>query len=102
MVTVNLSKLFLLDFHFDFFYLPFILPSVKQEMPYVMVKSGGNLTGNDQYEGFCIDLLKAIAGMVGFNYVITLVPDKKYGILDPETGEWNGIVRQIMDKVCIW
>ena len=40
-----------------------------------------------------------IAGMVGFNYVIELVPDKKYGALDPDTGEWNGIVRQILEKV---
>ena len=64
-----------------------------------MIKPEANLTGNDRYEGFCIDLLKAIAGMVGFNYVIELSPDKKYGILDPDTGEWNGIVRQIMDKV---
>jgi glutamate receptor, ionotropic, invertebrate len=68
-------------------------------MPYVMVRTERNLTGNDRYEGFCIDLLKAIAGMVGFNYVIELVPDKKYGALVPETGEWNGIVRQLMDKV---
>lgn len=37
--------------------------------------------------------------MVGFNYVIELVPDKKYGALDPDTGEWNGIVRQILEKV---
>lgn len=41
------------------------------------------------------------AGMVGFNYVIELVPDKKYGALDPDTGEWNGIVRQILEKVGI-
>ncbi len=27
-----------------------------------MVRSERNLTGNDRYEGFCIDLLKAIAG----------------------------------------
>jgi len=33
-----------------------------QEMPYVMVRTERNLTGNDRYEGFCIDLLKAIAG----------------------------------------
>lgn len=39
--------------------------------------------------------------MVGFNYVIELVPDKKYGALDPDTGEWNGIVRQILEKVVL-
>lgn len=58
-----------------------------------------NLTGNARYEGFCIDLLRQIAAMVGFEYRIELVPDGKYGVIDLETGEWNGIVRQLMDKV---
>ncbi|XP_034173812.2 glutamate receptor ionotropic, kainate 2 isoform X3 [Osmia lignaria lignaria] len=68
------------------------------EQPYVMVKSRGNFSGNARYEGFCIDLLKEIAHMVGFAYRIELVPDGKYGVYDYETGEWNGIVRQLMDK----
>ncbi|KAG8226049.1 hypothetical protein J437_LFUL005410 [Ladona fulva] len=53
---------------------------------------------SDRYEGFCIDLLREIASMVGFEYRIKLVPDGKYGVYDLETGEWNGIVRQLMDK----
>ncbi|KYN43753.1 Glutamate receptor, ionotropic kainate 2 [Trachymyrmex septentrionalis] len=69
------------------------------EQPYVMLKSEGNFSGNMRYEGFCIDLLKEIADMVGFTYRIELVPDGKYGVYDYETGEWNGIVRQLMDKV---
>ncbi|XP_018374398.1 PREDICTED: glutamate receptor ionotropic, kainate 2-like isoform X2 [Trachymyrmex cornetzi] len=68
------------------------------EQPYVMLKSEGNFSGNMRYEGFCIDLLKEIALMVGFTYRIELVPDGKYGVYDYETGEWNGIVRQLMDK----
>uniref|UniRef100_A0A8D8YFR0 Glutamate receptor ionotropic, kainate 2 n=1 Tax=Cacopsylla melanoneura TaxID=428564 RepID=A0A8D8YFR0_9HEMI len=69
------------------------------ERPYVMHRlSSVNLTGNARYEGFCIDLLRAIAGMVGFEYSIQLVPDGKYGVFDYESGEWNGIVRQLMDK----
>lgn len=68
------------------------------EQPYVMLRSGGNFSGNARYEGFCIDLLKEIAHMVGFAYRIELVPDGKYGVYDYETGEWNGIVRQLMDK----
>lgn len=70
-----------------------------QEQPYVMAKSKGNSSGNARYEGFCIDLLREIARMVGFAYKIELVPDGKYGAYDYETGEWNGIVRQLMDKV---
>ncbi|XP_066598064.1 glutamate receptor ionotropic, kainate 2-like isoform X4 [Prorops nasuta] len=68
------------------------------EQPYVMLRSKGNFSGNARYEGFCIDLLKEIAQMVGFAYRIDLVPDGKYGVYNYETGEWNGIVRQLMDK----
>lgn len=64
-----------------------------------MLRSLPNLSGNLRYEGFCIDLLKNIAAMVGFEYRIELVPDGKYGVIDMDTGEWNGIVRQLMDKV---
>jgi ionotropic kainate glutamate receptor 2 len=67
-----------------------------------MLKSGGNFSGDARYEGFCIDLLKEIARIVGFAYRIELVPDGKYGVYDYETGEWNGIVRQLMDKVSGW
>lgn len=56
---------------------------------------------NDHFEGFCIDLLRLIAEMVGFDYSIELVPDGKYGVYDLETGEWNGIVRELMDKVIL-
>ncbi|XP_015110641.1 glutamate receptor ionotropic, kainate 2 [Diachasma alloeum] len=68
------------------------------EQPYVMLRNSGNFSGNERYEGFCIDLLREIARMVGFTYRIELVPDGKYGVYDYETGEWNGIVRQLMDK----
>lgn len=64
-----------------------------------MVKEDKNLTGNARFEGFCIDLLKWIAGQVGFQYAIKLVPDHIYGAYDPETKEWNGIVRELMEKV---
>ncbi|XP_054002686.1 glutamate receptor ionotropic, kainate 2 isoform X3 [Hylaeus anthracinus] len=69
-----------------------------EEKPYVMVKEDKNLTGNARYEGFCIDLLKWIADQVGFQYAIRLVPDRMYGVYDPETKEWNGIVRELMEK----
>lgn len=59
-----------------------------------MLRSNGSV-----FEGFCIDLLRLVARHVGFEYRIELVPDGKYGVLDPKTGEWNGIVRQLIDKV---
>ncbi|XP_044759039.1 glutamate receptor ionotropic, kainate 2 isoform X3 [Coccinella septempunctata] len=68
------------------------------EQPYVMMRTDPSLIGNDQFEGFCIDLLREIASMVGFEYRIELVPDGKYGVIDLDTGEWNGIVKQLMEK----
>ena len=69
--------------------------------PYVMKKTDNrNYTNeNDQFEGFCIDLLQAIANMLGFQYELYLVPDGKYGAENTSTGEWNGLVREIIDKV---
>ncbi|XP_045462380.1 glutamate receptor ionotropic, kainate 1 isoform X2 [Harmonia axyridis] len=70
----------------------------REEQPYVMVKEDKNLTGNARFEGFCIDLLKWIANQVGFQYTIRLVPDHMYGVYDPDTKQWNGIVRELMEK----
>lgn len=60
---------------------------------------GDGSSENDLFEGFCIDVLRLIAKMVGFQYNIKLVADGKYGLQNPETGEWNGIVRELIDKV---
>ncbi|XP_033168085.1 glutamate receptor ionotropic, kainate 2 isoform X2 [Drosophila mauritiana] len=70
----------------------------REERPYVMVKEDKNLTGNLRFEGFCIDLLKAIAAQVGFQYKIELVPDNMYGVYIPETNSWNGIVQELMER----
>ncbi|KQS21445.1 glutamate receptor ionotropic, kainate 2 isoform X3 [Drosophila erecta] len=70
----------------------------REERPYVMVKEDKNLTGNIRFEGFCIDLLKAIATQVGFQYKIELVPDNMYGVYIPETNSWNGIVQELMER----
>ncbi|XP_039496288.1 glutamate receptor ionotropic, kainate 2 isoform X6 [Drosophila santomea] len=70
----------------------------REERPYVMVKEDQNLTGNIRFEGFCIDLLKAIATQVGFQYKIELVPDNMYGVYIPETNSWNGIVQELMER----
>ncbi|XP_024084773.1 glutamate receptor ionotropic, kainate 2-like [Cimex lectularius] len=66
------------------------------EWPFVMMHKGRNRTGNERFYGFCIDVLKIIAKEVGFDYIIELVPDRKYGAIHPITKEWNGIVGHLM------
>ena len=38
-----------------------------------------NLTGNDLYEGFCVDLLERISVLCNFTYEIKLVDDGFHG-----------------------
>uniref|UniRef100_A0A8C2B052 Glutamate receptor n=1 Tax=Cyprinus carpio TaxID=7962 RepID=A0A8C2B052_CYPCA len=67
------------------------------EEPYVMLKrSDKALVGNDRFEGFCIDLLKELASILGFSYEIHLVPDGKYGFQD-DKGQWNGMIKELME-----
>uniref|UniRef100_A0A8C9UAN6 Glutamate receptor n=1 Tax=Scleropages formosus TaxID=113540 RepID=A0A8C9UAN6_SCLFO len=70
---------------------------LEKEEPYVMYKRSDKvLVGNDRFEGFCIDLLKELANILGFTYEIRLVPDGKYGSQD-EKGQWNGMVKELME-----
>ena len=51
------------------------------------------------YEGFLVDLLDELAKDVGFQYV--LEESSRYGRLDPETGNWTGVVGKLINKVRI-
>ncbi|KRZ01948.1 Glutamate receptor ionotropic, kainate 2 [Trichinella zimbabwensis] len=71
--------------------------TVYMEAPFVMYKkSVENLSGNDRYEGFCIDLLERIAEMNKFNFTIHEVKDKSYGTPDAN-GRWNGIIGELIN-----
>uniref|UniRef100_A0A8C0B873 Glutamate receptor n=1 Tax=Buteo japonicus TaxID=224669 RepID=A0A8C0B873_9AVES len=75
------------------------LPPHVQEEPFVMFrKSDTALFGNDRFEGYCIDLLKELAIILGFTYEIRLVEDGKYGAQD-EKGQWNGMIKELIDHV---
>ena len=46
-----------------------------------MVKAddGKNYTGNDRYEGFCVELAERLSTVVNFTYELRLVKDNKFG-----------------------
>ncbi|XP_064861052.1 glutamate receptor ionotropic, kainate 1 isoform X2 [Oncorhynchus nerka] len=69
------------------------------ENPYVMFKkSDRELSGNDRFEGYCLDLLKELSNILGFTYEVKLVSDGKYGAQN-DKGEWNGMVRELIDHI---
>ena len=65
------------------------------------IAGGANRTGNiyEDYEGYIMDLLNILAEKLGFHYDLYLVPDNKFGVENTTTLEWNGMVREIIEKV---
>lgn len=58
------------------------------------------MEGNDRYEGYSADLIDAIAKILGFKYKFELTPDNKYGSFNKVTKKWDGLVKQLLDRVC--
>ncbi|NXA52025.1 GLRK protein, partial [Nothocercus julius] len=58
------------------------------EDPYVMVRS-------TELEGYCIDLLKALAAMLHFSYKVKVVGDGQYGAVSSK-GNWTGMIGEII------
>lgn len=73
---------------------------IFQQAPFVMKRDqNGSNTGNDQFYGYCIDLLKDIVNFTQppFTYEIFEVEDGKFGNI--EDGKWNGMIGALKDKV---
>nr|CAD7459249.1 unnamed protein product [Timema tahoe] len=73
----------------------------KIGMPYLGWKDK-NAEGNDRFEGFSKDLISEIMTMMnakGFEF--RLASDNNHGSLNKETGKWNGIMKEIIDRVTL-
>ncbi|KAK5861843.1 hypothetical protein PBY51_017287 [Eleginops maclovinus] len=68
------------------------------ENPYVMRRENyQDFQGNDQYEGFCVDMLKELADILKFSFRIKLVDDGLYGAPEPN-GSWTGMVGELINR----
>ncbi|KAG7225257.1 hypothetical protein INR49_014652 [Caranx melampygus] len=68
------------------------------ENPYVMRKSNyQDFHGNDQYKGFCVDMLRELADILKFSFKIKLVDDGLYGAPEPN-GSWTGMVGELINR----
>lgn len=63
--------------------------------------------GQKHYEGYCIELMEAIATQLQlkynfeFKYEFELVPDGKHGNYDAKSKSWNGLMKRLLDHVSI-
>lgn len=65
----------------------------------MLMEAPEKLSGNDRYEGFCIDLIKELAQMLGFNYTFIQQPDGKYGSCNKTTETCNGMLGKVQRDV---
>ncbi|XP_031639839.1 glutamate receptor ionotropic, kainate 2-like, partial [Contarinia nasturtii] len=74
---------------------------IRDGMPFVRKKEGvtlgPNVTEIDLYEGFAMDLIKNLAIECKFRYRVS-VREIENGKIDENTGQWTGIVKEIIDK----
>jgi ionotropic glutamate receptor len=54
-------------------------------------------SGNHRYDGFAVELIDLLAQNLEFNYTFQLQEDGSYGSLNKETGEWNGLIGEIVE-----
>ncbi|KAL9900013.1 kainate-type ionotropic glutamate receptor subunit 1D isoform 1-T1 [Glossina fuscipes fuscipes] len=92
-ILVSQSYSTILDFRFQFNAITI------QSNPYCMHKESViSLSGNDQFEGYAVDLIHEISKSLGFHYKIQLVPDGSYGSYNKLNGEWNGMIRELLEQ----
>jgi ionotropic glutamate receptor len=59
------------------------------------------VNGTTTFYGYCVDLIKDIQAIMGFEYELYEVPDGKYGNMDSKMN-WNGMIKELMEKVCVF
>lgn len=59
------------------------------------------MTGNERYMGYAVDLIKELANLMNFEYVFVPVADNGYGKYNKETKQWDGIIGELVNNVCI-
>ncbi|XP_011207794.2 glutamate receptor ionotropic, kainate 2 [Bactrocera dorsalis] len=70
--------------------------TTRFEAPYFMLKEDyENLRGMERYEGYAVDLIQKLSDIMGFEYEFLI--ESRTGKLNPETGEWDGMIRRLID-----
>ncbi|XP_023339114.1 glutamate receptor ionotropic, kainate 2 [Eurytemora carolleeae] len=67
--------------------------------PYSMYKeSAERLVGNEAFEGWMMEHMDIRISCLEFNYTFKWVDDGAYGYKNKETGEWNGLMGELLSQ----
>lgn len=73
---------------------------IAMSPPYGMLKDDSKqLSGNNRFEGFGIDLIQELSQMLGFNYSFIVQHDNDNGSLNKKTKKWSGMMKEVMEGV---
>ncbi|KAK6176143.1 hypothetical protein SNE40_014482 [Patella caerulea] len=72
---------------------PYYVIAAIDAQPYVRIVD--EASGRRRFDGFMIDIINEISGLVGFDYRIRATPDGRYGHKLPD-GTWTGMVGDIL------
>lgn len=65
-------------------------------------KSPVQLLGNEQYEGYCVDLIRELSDLSGFKYNFIVQDDGQSGdpyLLPNGAKKWTGMIGAVIDGV---
>ncbi|KAJ8967544.1 hypothetical protein NQ314_002859 [Rhamnusium bicolor] len=69
--------------------------------PYLMEKEkkeGEEYEGNNKYEGYSLDVIKAIANEIKFQFEIHVTENNEYGKFDEKKNRWTGLVGDLLAR----
>lgn len=81
-----------------------VIVSSRLGPPYLMkriAEPGEILEGNAQFEGYSMDLIAEIARELNFTFKFALAADGKYGNYDEEAKNWNGLIKDLLERVIL-
>ena len=70
---------------------PYVMEKIFDQ--HVTAENKARMSFLERYEGFCIDLIKALAKDLKFKYEFYLVPDGAYGSF--KKGQWTGMIKEL-------
>ncbi|KAB0802246.1 hypothetical protein PPYR_04432 [Photinus pyralis] len=73
----------------------------RLQEPYLRIRKpvpGTILKGNNIFEGYVKDLLDGITEILNASYELSLVEDGYHGNYDPKKREWNGLIKEILER----
>ena len=73
---------------------------MKKELdPNIQPETLERMSFAEKHEGYVVDLIKELSRQVKFKYTMALVNDGAYGSYNPATGQWNGMIRELIEHV---